>query len=472
MKIDRDTTIDSLLKAYPQLEKELPSISHHFEKLGNPFIRKTMGKVATVGMAASVAGLDPDDLVRRIEALATGHGGAGAAERRETLKGLIMELHGGADPEEVKARFKELFSGVSATEIAGMEQALLDEGMPAEEIQRLCDVHVAVFKDALEARDAPEVATDHPVHHYMEENRKAEEILSTLNILIGLLGRPPAAEAFEKHKEALLGLTGELSKIRLHYERKENQLFPSLEAHHFTGPTQVMWSIHDAIRADLKAGAQALENSDALNAVAKLRVASQAIRDMIYKEEHILFPTAIDLLSAEEWEKMAAGERAIGFAWINPDESPGAAPEPEKPAATMTEGVIGLDTGRLTADQVNLLLKNLPVDVTFVDENDRVAYYSEGAHRIFPRSPAIIGREVRNCHPPKSVHVVNMILDAFKTGEKSVAEFWLTMGEKFIHIRYFALRDDEGRYRGCIEVSQEISGLRALTGQRRLLEWE
>lgn len=132
---------------------------------------------------------------------------------------------------------------------------------------------------------------------------------------------------------------------------------------------------------------------------------------------------------------------------------------------------ISLKTGVLTAEQIDLLLTNLPVDVTFVDENDKVRYFSQGKERIFTRTAAIIGRDVHNCHPPQSVHVVQKIIDDFKAGKRDVAEFWLQMGSAFIHIRYFALRDDAGAYKGVIEVSQNVTDIRALEGEKRLLDW-
>jgi DUF438 domain-containing protein len=186
------------------------------------------------------------------------------------------------------------------------------------------------------------------------------------------------------------------------------------------------------------------------------------------------------MLTDSEWVKVKEGEPDIGFAWVTPDEgwpdeilkeAEAPAPEPEEVLQDVA-GALGLDTGRMTLEQINLMLTHLPVDLTFVDENDRVAYYSEGPERIFPRSPAIIGREVRNCHPPKSVHMVNKILDAFKSGARNSAAFWIELGGKFIYIRYFPVRDTDGHYRGCLEVSQDLTEIRKLEGQNRLLDWE
>ena len=496
MEINAKTKINNLLKQYPFLEDFLITLSPKFKGLKNPIMRKTMGKVATLELATSISGLDLDTLIASLTAEIEKQSGQDATsgeafpasqsepltdpkERQAALKGIIKDLHDGGDMEILKTRFRELIQGVEAPEIAKMEQELMNEGLPAEEIKRLCDVHVEVFKEALEEQDRPDPPLGHPIHTYMKENRASEKIMGETSILMGVLGQPPTPEAFEEHRQALGELIDQLSEINTHYTRKENQLFPMLEAHHFTGPSQVMWSIHDDIRANMKQAREAFAGNDPAQTVTSLKEAIQAIRDMIYKEEHILFPTSLDMLTDSEWVKVKEGEADIGFAWVVPDqgwpeeiiEEPEAEPTEPLEALTDVAGALGLDTGRMNLEQINLMLTHLPVDLTFVDENDRVAYYSEG-ERIFPRSPAIIGREVRNCHPPKSVHVVNKILDAFKSGDRDTAEFWVQLGEKFIYIRYFAVRDAKGFYRGTLEVSQDVSQISKLEGQQRLLDWE
>ena len=496
MELNAKTKIDDLLKQYPFLLDFLITLSSHFENLKNPLIRKTMGKVATLKQAADIGGLDIEGMISALTAeidkqTVTDAGSDKSApatmdetptnsvEKQEILKGIIRDLHDGEDMEVLKERFRELSQGVEATEIAKMEQALMDEGMPAEEIKRLCDVHVEIFKEALEEQDRPGTPLGHPIHTFMKENRASEKVMSEISMFMGRMGQPPGPEAFEEHRQALGTLIERLSEIDTHYTRKENQLFPMLEAHHFTGPSQVMWSIHDDIRANMKQAREAFSENDPVQTVTSLKEAIQAIRDMIYKEEHILFPTSLDMLTQKEWIKVKEGEADIGFAWVVPDqgwpkeiiEEPEA--KPTEPVETLPDvaGALGLDTGRMTLEQINLMLTHLPVDLTFVDENDRVAYYSEG-ERIFPRSPAIIGREVRNCHPPKSVHIVNKILDAFKSGSRDTAAFWIELGGKFIYIRYFALRSTDGLYKGCLEVSQDVTGIRELEGERRLLDWD
>jgi len=490
MKINAGTKIDDLLKEYPFLLDFLITQSPKFESLKSPTMRKTMGKVATLKMAAKVGKIDLDhfisSIVKEVESKTgesltvpdtTPESILDEKEKQEVLKGIIKDLHRGEDMEVLKNRFRKLIQNVKATEIAQMEQQLMDEGLPPEEIKKLCDVHVEIFKEALEEKDRPECPPGHPVHTFMKENRASEKIMSDIHILIGRLGQPPERQAFVRYKDELDSLIERLSEINIHYLRKENQLFPLLEAHHFTGPSQVMWAIHDDIRGLIKKAKRQFSEANCGETVSALKEAIATVRDMIFKEEHILFPASLDMLSESEWLKAKEGETDIGYAWVGPDEGwPPVREEKGEPIPKETypsvAGALGLDAGAMTIEQINLLLTHLPVDLTFVDENDKVAYYSEGKERIFPRSPGIIGREVRNCHPPKSVHLVNKILDSFKSGSKDSADFWIEMGGKFIYIRYFAVRDSKGEYKGTLEVSQDLTDIRKLTGEQRLLDWD
>ena len=374
--------------------------------------------------------------------------------------------------EILKERFQELVQHVAPSEIAHMEQKLIAEGMPETEVKRLCDVHVALFKEALEKHEIPGAPAGHPVHTLMKENRASEGIMDEMDGVLNEIGSPPEEAVFQVKKEKLASLLENLSKLDLHYLKKENQLFPLLEVHDISGPSQVMWAIHDDIRGLLKKSATAVSGGKTAEATASIRELLSAVREMIYKEEHILYPMSLETLSDGEWGKVREGEEEIGYAWIEPEAewSPAAQEQEEKGAPG--EEKISLDTGYISRALINLMLTHLPVDITLVDEEDRVAYYSQGKERIFPRSPGIIGRKVQRCHPPDSVEIVEKILDAFKSGKKDVAEFWLPLGEKFVYIRYFPLRDPDGTYKGCLEVSQDISSIRQLEGQHRLLDWD
>jgi DUF438 domain-containing protein len=411
--------------------------------------------------------------------------------RRQQLKEIVRDLHEGSDIKAVQRRFAELIRNVSPEEIAQMEQALIAEGVPVEQVQKVCDVHVQVFEQALERQKKSKVLPGHPVHNYTQENEALRKILKRMRPLLKQVPRGV-------RREELRRLLAELKDVEIHYRRKENQLFPYLEQVEFTGPSKVMWGKHDEIRTQLREFTNAFEQEDWNRFAVLGRGLLRAARRMIFMEEKILFPAALKKLSERQWAEIRRGEGEIGYAWVQPGNlwdpsvviSASAAKEPGKaqgtvgsaaaaggaPEAGASAGAEGpaeipLDVGALSPQQINLMLKNLPIDMTYVDENDRVRYYSQGRERIFPRSPAVIGRAVQNCHPPNSVHVVEKILESFRSGEKDTAEFWLTLNDRFIHIRYFALYDQEGVYRGVVEVSQDATGIRALKGQKRLLDW-
>lgn len=399
-----------------------------------------------------------------------------ASNRKETLKGLIRDLHAGGDLEEIKARFGRLVRDVSAVEIAQMEQELIDEGLPVEEVKALCDVHVAVFQQSLDAQESPEMTSQgtgikpgHPVHTFKYENYAAGEVLTLLEEAVKDLPGENAWKRARMHLEQL----AEIEKV---YRRKENLLFPYLEKHGISGPSSVMWGIHDDIRAQLKELRQATEAKNQTRVQEILPPMAEAIRQMFYKEENILYPTSLRVLSDAEWAAIRDQSDEIGYCLIRPGDQwqpavvADSGADAASPAAPAAGAQLPLDTGALSPEQINLVLKHLPIDVTFIDETDTVRYYSQGPDRIFDRTPAIIGRKVQNCHPPQSVHVVNRLLETFRNGERDVAEFWIQMGRKFVHIRYYAVRDGEGHYRGTIEVTQDIAPLRALEGERRLLD--
>ncbi len=370
-------------------------------------------------------------------------------QRKEALKRMIRQLHEGKSVAEVKGEFAALLKEVSATEIAEIEQALIAEGLPEMEIKRLCDVHTAVFAEALEAAPQPTAPPGHPLDLFRAENDAAAKTLDALEAAI-------RAAQWEQARGLLQELRGGLET---HYRRKENILFPYLEKHGFTGPSSVMWAIHDDIRAGWrKLDALLAGSPDAVAVAETFGPLAEAIRQMFYKEDNILYPTALQMLTVEEWEAIRAQEKEVGE-YARPEA-----------AAPQAEGLIPLQVGALTPQQIALLLTHLPVDVTFVDENDEVRFFSATKERIFQRTPAIIGRKVQKCHPPASVHRVQRILDDFRAGTRDVAEFWIQMQGKFIHIRYFPVRDESGKYLGTLEVTQDVTGIRALEGERRLLD--
>ena len=395
-----------------------------------------------------------------------------ASKRKEALKMVIKRLHQGETVEKLQKEFSEVIQGATAAEIAEAERAMISEGVTVNEIQRLCDLHVAVFRESLDQEPAPESLPGHPVFTFRMENEVTTRLLETMRSTLD------AWQAGEENAiESLQTQAQNLTSIEKHYSRKENLLFPYLEKKDFEGPATVMWGVDNEIRAQIKDFKQTLHNEtpDFMTAKEKFDVMANNIREMIYKEERILFPAALERLSEQEWAEIRQQEDDIGYfnitpknGWQQSTDEDTVSVDAEKP--DLAQELIPLATGALTRDQVNLMLTHLPVDVTFVDENDHVRYFTQGKERIFDRSTAIIGREVTKCHPPQSVHKVEEILDDFKAGKRDVAEFWIQAGEQFIHIRYFALHDDQGTYQGCIEVSQNVTHIRALEGEKRLLD--
>jgi DUF438 domain-containing protein len=237
-----------------------------------------------------------------------------------------------------------------------------------------------------------------------------------------------------------------------------------------------MWGRPDEIRAMIKSLTASAASSDTAAVAETGPKISRAVVEMIYKENSILFPMAMDTLSEEEWREIRSGEDEVGYAFVKPGTewpASGSSGEPVSGAASGDgQGAIGLDTGALTPEQINLMLKHLPVELSFVDENDTVRYYSGTEERIFPRSPGVIGRTVQKCHPPKSVHIVERILDEFKSGGKNSADFHIGMNGRMIRISYYAVRDSKGVYRGTIEVTQDVTDIVGLSGEKRLLDWD
>lgn len=381
------------------------------------------------------------------------------SKRKEAIKQIIRLLHEGKTVEELQVEYGHIIAGASAQDIAAAEREVIAEGLPVSEVQKLCDLHVAVFQTGLESDPAPENKPGHPLFDFRTENELIER---TLEGLEGLVLQYAGGDQLAL--QTLRENSKNLDLILCHYDKKENMIFPVLEKYGFEGPSKVMWGVDNEIRGAIRQFTGLLETDQPLSITLESRFneLSRKAKDMIYKEEKILIPEALSRFSAADWQQMA-------------DEVAGVV---NQPAVQEMNGFysaghtseIPLKTGALTAEQIDLLLTNLPVDVTFVDENDKVRYFTQGKERIFTRTAAIIGRDVQNCHPPQSVHVVQKIVEDFKAGTRDVAEFWIQSGGAFIHIRYFALRDDAGAYKGVIEVSQNVTRIRALEGEKRLLD--
>lgn len=457
------TKILELTNEYPFLFETLIQISPKLKRLQNPILQKTIGKRATltdvskmsklplnrlfVLLSESISDHARETVVIDKESEEKGEWQEELERRQRKLKDLVLGLHAGEELESLQSDFKEILVDVSATEIADMEQSLISSGeLTAKQVTALCDLHIQVFKESLDVQQTPQTTPGHPIHTYMSENREAQKMVNHLK------ENPDDDDTIE-----------ELKKILIHYTRLQNQLFPLLEKAEITGPSTVMWAKQDEIRDMIKT----------LNK-ANLNELLSAIEDMIYKEENILFPMSLENLSEYDWVKVRVGEEEIGYAWIAPgtDWKPitpidihQVDQEPEFPK-------IKLNTGNLTLKEIDLLLRHLPLDISFVGVDEEVKYYSATDDRIFPRSPAVIGRSVITCHPSNSYDKVKKILTYFKEGKKDKAIFWIKMNGRLLLISYYAVRDDNGEFVGTLEATQDVTDIKSLEGERRLLDWE
>ncbi len=400
--------------------------------------------------------------------------------RIERLKRMIRRLHDGEDPESLKEEFAEILAEVGPGEISTLETQLMDEGLPQSEVQRMCDVHAALFRDIKRPASTGAEVPGHPLHTLTLENERIRGLVAEyrrlLDELPGAEGERPAGELVTRwHK-----LHGRLSLVTYHYQRKELLIFPFLEKAGLTGPPKVMWGVHDEIRELLAAAAELVDNAAELDGAALtlarrtvLEPMLDKIESMTEKEDRILVPMVSEHVSDTDWSRAAAEWRDLGPMLAEPAGVwlPVLTSAPQRPAAASApDEAIELPSGRLTVRQLVALLDTLPADLTFVDADNRVAYFSEGSDRVFARSRTIIGRRVEDCHPPKSIHIVERVVDDLRSGRRDVAEFWIQAEGRFIHIRYFAVRSPEGEYLGTLEVTQDVTGIRALEGERRLLD--
>lgn len=403
-----------------------------------------------------------------------------SSNRQEILKEIIKQLHAGASVEQVKGQFKEAIGELSVDEISKLEEALMkEEGIPVSEVQRLCSVHASVFEGSIEEIHAKgdEHVPGHPIHTFKLENKEIDKLVNfKLSLHMDKFQKDDAEDTIFKLIEDL----NLLLDIDKHYSRKENLLFPYLERYGIHGPTKVMWGVDDHIRDAIKQAKSRLSSysGDREEITALLQHVVNEVTGMIFKEENILFPMALDKLTEDEWLKIAEESEQIGYCITSPagvwkpvrhtikqQENDSVSEQNE----AAQDGFIRFETGILSVKQLEIMMNHLPVDLTFIDQDDVVRYFSHGKERIFTRTKAVIGRTVQNCHPPQSVHVVNQLLDDFKNGRKDVEDFWIKMKDKFVYIRYFAVRDEEGRYMGTLEFTQNIAPIQALEGEKRIL---
>jgi PAS domain S-box-containing protein len=403
-----------------------------------------------------------------------------AEDKKNMLKEAIKQLHNGVPPQEVKQKFKKVLEGTSAEDIARIEQELVQEGMPREELQRLCDVHLAVFADQVQKQELY-LQPGHPINILMEEHKILLKHAERLETLVKMIDEACDIVYVGDALKEIQNIVKDFGDSENHYLREENALFPIMEKHGITEPPAIMWSEHNQIREIKKNLRNLVEKWNTMpfaDFKTKLDEAAKPVCSLLpshyYKENNILFPAALQVITNREWEKIRKDFDEIGYCCFTPKEliAEVKVEEQETEEVAMPKGTLQFENGSLAKEEIEAIFDTLPIDISFVDKYDAVKYFNKAEKRIFIRTKSVIGRKVQLCHPQKSVHIVNKIIQAFKNGEKNVAEFWITMNDRLVHIRYFAVRGKHGEYLGTMEITQDLTDIKKIEGQKRLLDWE
>ena len=474
--LDLDKTVAELVGEFPELKDAMADIG--FREITNPVALQLMGQVMTIPKGAAVKGMALAEVIDRLKqhgfAIKGDPSKSVAEERLDILKSLLTRLSSGESPEAVRQDFVRSFKSVSAEEIAEAEQQLIRDGMPIREVKRLCDIHSALFhgktsgeteseqhhQTAADSPDIHAVPVGHPIHNLCLENEELVRILGAAEDAL-------AAEEKERLRECLKKLGG----LYTLYGKKEMLLMPLLYRYGVTGPSGVMWGVDDDIKRELRAIAKELAGSELKPLQERIAAWLKRIREMIYKEEKILFPLALRYFTAEEWRMVYRDACVIGDAFLvdAPKWDEGEAWSQEKTVKeqkTLAEqGTIRLPTGEVSVAALYGILSLLPVDITYIDKDDIFRFFvNEG--RIFERPRLCLGGRVENCHPAEVVPMLHQLLTDFKTGKRDSMEVWKKIKGRPVSVQYFAVRDPNGKYIGTVEVVQDFTKVLSHFGQK------
>ncbi|HRG03980.1 MAG: DUF438 domain-containing protein [Bacteroidia bacterium] len=345
---------------------------------------------------------------------------------------------------------------------------LVDSGYPMDDIKSGINKLLNVLRRPLDDFRYEKPADDSFFGVCIQNNAQAISHLNKIRPYILEINKKALTSEI---KTELITLWTDVQKFTDYYQIKENILFPLVEKYVADYRCiSVMWSIHDDIRKNINQLIDILNLNDTdLKHLNRLTGdIFYNIYSIIFREERLLFPVIQKYIPADEIENIWNESVESGFPYINPPKKENVMEKNKVPS-----DLIELKSGQLTAEQIVLVFSHLPVDITFVDENNKVRFFSTPKERIFHRTNAVIGRDVHNCHPKESVHVVEQIVEAFRAGKKDKADFWISMRNgKRVLIQYFAVRNEHNEYKGVIEVTQEISEIQRLEGDRRILDWE
>lgn len=387
--------------------------------------------------------------------------------RLETLHLLFSEILRKGRVKELYEQYKDILDRMQPADVVLFVHQQVEAANDMPRLKTAINKLLNLLYKPLTQAPSPVLSPDSYLGIMKQNNVEMAKILGQLKPFVKQINQHPANSTLRQKATELLQ---ELSRIDSYYAIKENVLFPLIEKHlpEFRC-LAVMWSIHDDIRRNLKETIALLSHEN-IDLARMNRLLGDLFFDLSairFREEKILFPVIATRIPENELEALFLESADIGFPWVQPPQK-----QKSESQVQVSNGKIDLKTGTLTAEQIRLIFNHLPVDVTFVDENNKVCYYSTPPKRIFRRTNAILGRDVHNCHPPESVHVVEQIVEAFRSGQKDSASFWIDMNGEKLLIQYFAIRDENGNYKGVVEVTQEITNIQQLQGQKRLLDWE
>ncbi len=517
--IDLDKSVYEICTKFPAI-KDLMA-ENGFKEITEPGRLQTMGRFMTIPKGCAHKGVNLEELkdvfrahgfVIKGDDVAASDAPLTASEaplattpeeRKALIAQYLERLNDGEDIESVREDFARNFKDVSGGEISTAEQELIAGGVPMEKVLRLCDVHASLFEGHVScahtgAAGTVEKTPGHPVWTMRQEN---DRIMAFINDRVKpdvkrtrMLTEASSAAEREGIVAILKADMEAFDEVFIHYKRKEELLFPHLERHDITGPSKVMWGKDDEVRNAVHGAEALLEtaygeyDSQLLAGVADyLDEAVEGTLSMVSKEENVLIPLSLEHLSATQWTQIASEENEFGHAFgVNPptwhadplelandklNEMEAAASgenaETTSDTRTSQDETIHLSTGEFTLAQLEAVFATIPLDITFVDANDKTCYFSHGDTRAFPRPKSCLGRDVYDCHPPKSQEAVRRILTEFKSGKRDVSEFWFKAMGKFLYVRYFAVRDEAGNYLGALETTQDIGPIKALEGENR-----
>ena len=494
--LNLNKTVAVLVGEYPELLNIMSDLG--FKEITSPMALEMMGSVMTIPKGAAIKGIDLGHIVDRFRKegfTVTGVELSGEKEvkkikpltdidtstpegRRDLLKNYIARLSNGEDLEKVRKEFVDNFESVSVHEIAAAEQGLIGDGMPVEEVQKLCDIHSALFhgmtedevmeKEKLQMAEAAahkaaeavgeidfdKLSQGHPLSIMHLENIELEKFLNTVQPQVSVEIEPATMTAWLTY----------LKDIKKHYAKKEELLMPILYNVGITGPSMVMWGVDDEIFKEIRVLIKTMGHEEYSSVVERASAVLQRMREMIYKEEKILFPLSKENLNEKDWLNAYRDLEEIGFAFITdiPEWDEGeryiAEEKARYKAETDLDYVVKLPTGEITVRQLALMVEILPVDITFIDENERFTFFvNEG--RVFARPTSALGREVYGCHPPQVIPIVKEMIGDFKNKRKRNVERWIPNPEDPVRVQYFGVYDDEDRYIGTVEIVQSFKDI-------------